>query len=110
VYQNEEMIDAIQVVSALVQVVGSPLKGLVRDRSAARWGDEWIDCLFDEVLVDETVFIKQAERGFELVDYRLTLRMRETFGVLTSELVDDAHVAALRQERALVHESPQGDQ
>jgi len=100
------MFDAIQAASAFVQVVGSSLKGLVCDRTLARWGDEWIDCLLDDVLVDAAVLVEQAQRGFELVDYRLTLRMRETFGVLTSELVDDAHVAALRQERALVHESP----
>src|ERR1700674_57346 len=61
----------------------------------------------EDVLVDPKRLVELAKRLLEAMRDRLALRMVETLEVDALQAIEHAHRAGLREERGVIHESPE---
>src|SRR5580700_9706567 len=80
---------------------------LVNDHLRARGGDNRLEGPLDDVLIQAALLIEQPKRGFEPVDQRAALGVRETLVIDPSQAIHNPHVSGLGQERGVVHKAPQ---
>lgn len=86
------------------------MDGLVRDALPAGRRRDCRHSSLTEVLVDAARLIQAAERCLVPMDDIPTLCLVETLEVDPRQTVHNAHVSRLREKRAVVDETPEGNE
>jgi hypothetical protein len=108
--QNEVELEFEKVVAAPVQVRRTSLHGFPDDWLAAVRRHDRRHSMFRQVLIDATGLVQTSKRRLVAMDHVAALRVVQTLEVDSSQAIHDAMVAGFREERVVVHESPQRDQ
>src|SRR5262249_14902885 len=101
---------AVQTVSPTIQVFGSLLYRVLGHAARPRGRENRLNRLFEEILVQPTAFIQQAQRGLHPTGQHLTVRMRQTFVIYPADSVHNPHMSGLREEYVVVDEAPNREQ
>ena len=104
--QHEVQVEVVEILTMVVEEPRAPLDRFVGDRVSAGRRFDRRDHGLQHVLIEPTVLIQQSKSGFQLMGDGVPLTVRHAFEVHAVDAIDQAEVAGLGDERAVVNEAP----
>ena len=108
--QHQMQFELEEVVAASVQVRRTTVHGFVDEWLTAGRRRDRRHAPLRQVLIDAAGLVQTAKGRLVAMDHVAALGVIQALEVDAGQAIDDAKVAGFREERVVVHESPQRDQ